>query len=117
MRTVPRHDHAMTFSVAALDRRIDEVIVDAYGEHEQLEAFACMLDELAARPVAATVLGEPVELVGVEAAGELLGLRARCHRAGSAWEVALVDVVLEDPAHKELDLTLAAYRHWVAGTR
>lgn len=31
-----------------LDRRIEEVTVDAFGEAEQLGAFACVLDELLA---------------------------------------------------------------------
>lgn len=97
---------------AELASRIEEIIVDAYGDDEQLGSFECVIDELLDRPVSALVIGEPVDLVSVRADGADLGLRARCRRNNRLVEVALVDVVLGPEVDRELALTIAAYRSW-----
>jgi len=66
---------------AELDRRIDEVLVDAYGEGEELGAWAVALGDTNRPALSATVMGIPVELVGVEPPELGGGLRARCRRA------------------------------------
>lgn len=108
-----RHDREVGWSEAELQRRIEEVTVDAYGDDEQLESFACVLDELLERPLPATVLGAPVEVLSVQTGGYRQGLRARCRRAGQQWEVTLVDVAFGPDVDPELALTLAAYRRWL----
>jgi hypothetical protein len=42
------------------DRLIDEIIVDAYGEDEQLWAFRQAFEDNVAMPAEAFVVGEPV---------------------------------------------------------
>jgi hypothetical protein len=108
-------DCGVMWTEADLRRHIDGVTVDAYGDYEQLSSFACLLDELLAKPAPASVVGQHVELLSIHEAGQLLGLRARCRREGRTHEVALVDVTLEAPVDPELDLTLAAYRRWLKG--
>ena len=98
-----------------LDARLDEVLVDAYGDAEQLGSFACVLDELVDGGVPASVLGEPVEVVAVSDEGLMLGLRAKCRRRDATWEVAFVDVDLASGVERELDLTVAAYKRWARG--
>jgi hypothetical protein len=110
---VARDNHWMKWSKQQRDERIEEVIVDAYGDAEQLGSFACVLDEMLDRPVAASVLGEPVELVAVSEDGDRLGLRAKCRRGGRTWHVALFDVTLGPDVDPDLDLTVAAYRQWL----
>jgi len=106
----------MAWSHSQLRGRIEEVIVDAYGDYEQLGSFACVLDELIHRPVPASVLGQRVELLSVAEDPELTGgLRAKCRHDGRVREVALGDVTLAEPADPELDLTVAAYRRWARG--
>ena len=107
----------MGWSTRTLDNRIKEVLVDAYGEDEQLGAFACVMDNLLDEPAAATIVGEAVELMSVHDGGQLLGLRATCQRTGRTWEVALVDVELRKPVDAELGVTVAAYRRWVGADR
>ncbi len=107
----------MRWSRAQLASRIEEIVVDAYGDDEQLGSFECVLDELLPQPAPATVIGEPVELVSVRADGGPLGLRARCRRNGRTIEVALVDVTLSPAADRELALTIAAYRQWAGCAR
>lgn len=102
----------MSWSKAELASRVEEIVVDAYGDDEPLGSFECVLDELLDRPVAAMVIGEPVELVSVGADGAHAGLRARCRRNGRSVEVALLDVVLAPGVDGELALTIAAYRSW-----
>jgi hypothetical protein len=62
------------------------------------------------RPLPATVLGAPIEVLSVETGGYRQGLRARCRRAGQQWEVTLIDVAFGSDVDPELALTLAAYR-------
>jgi hypothetical protein len=108
-----RHDREVGWSEDELQGRIDEVTVDAYGDDEQLESFACVLDELLERPLLATVVGVPVEVVSVETGGYRQGLRARCRRDGRQWGVAIVDVDFGPDVDPELALTLAAYGRWL----
>ena len=68
-------DCLVNWSEEQLEARLDEVVVDAYGDYEQLGSFGCVLEELLERPVAASVIGEPVELISVREEG--LGLRAQ----------------------------------------
>lgn len=103
----------MNWSTQQIDARADEVLVDAYGDCEQLGSFACVLEELLARPVAASVMSEEVELVSVRQEG--LGLRAKVRRAGRTWELSLLDLSFGSDIDPDLDLTLEAYRRWARG--
>jgi hypothetical protein len=103
----------VNWSKQQVEARIDDVLVDAYGDDEQLGSFACVLEELLERPVDALVMGEPVKLVSVREEG--LGLRAKVRRAGRIWDLCLLDVSMGDDVDPDLDLTVAAYRCWVRG--
>lgn len=59
----------VSWSNAEVATRIEEIVVDAYGDDEQLRSFERVLDELLNQPVPAMVIGEPVELVSVRADG------------------------------------------------
>lgn len=79
----------MSWSGAELENRIEEIIVDAYGDYEQLSAFACALDELLDAPAGATAMGQPVELTAVKDGDPRLGLRATVRSPTGTWTVAL----------------------------
>jgi len=86
------------------------VLVDAYGEGEELGAWVVALGERIRPALSATVMGIPVELIGVEAPEWGGGLRAQVRREGRPWTVALADVSIDASASTEFGRTLAAYR-------
>ena len=107
----------MSWSVAELEDRIEEIIVDAYGDYEQLSAFACVLDELLDAPAGAAAMGQPVELTAVKDGGARLGVRATGRSPTGTWTVALVDITVDPVPHPEVAMTMAAYRRWLGDGR
>ena len=97
----------------ALDRLIEEITVDAYGDDEQLWAFRQAFEDDAALPADGFVIGEPVSVIAVDYDGnERRGLTARCSREdGSEYVVAVYDVVL--PQTSAGARYIAAYRRWL----
>jgi len=99
--------------MASHDPLLDEVLVDAHGEDEQLWAMAEAFGEAMDLPADGFVLGLPVSVVGIIYEGQLLrGLVARCRdERGEEHEIALADVVFgEDTAAA---LHAGAYRRWM----
>ena len=96
-----------------LDRLIDEIIVDAYGDDEQLWAFRQAFEDNVVLPAKAFVVGEPVTVMTIDYDGnERRGLTARCQREeGSEQVIAACDLIfLEDSAAARY---MAAYRKWL----
>ncbi|MDX9861662.1 MAG: hypothetical protein RBS99_12175 [Rhodospirillales bacterium] len=97
----------------ALDRLIEEITVDAYGDDEQLWAFRQAFEDDAALPADGFVIGEPVSVMAVDYDGnERRGLTATCRREdGSVYAVAVSEVML--PTASEGARYIAAYRRWL----
>lgn len=71
-----------TWPEGELDELIEEVLVDAYGDSEQLGAFECVFAD-AGLPVAAVAVGMACSLDEVEFDGdERRGLGCRCAQGG-----------------------------------
>ncbi len=98
---------------ANVDELIEEIIVDAYGEDEQLSAFRQVLEDEIGLPVDGLVIGEPVSVLEIDYDGnEHRGLTAICRREdGDEYEVAACDVVF--PQESKAARYLAAYRRWL----
>ena len=81
-----------------LDRLIDEIIVDAYGDDEQLWAFRQAFEDNVALPAEAFVVGEPVTVMTIDYDGnERRGLTARCRREeGSEQVIAACDLIFPE---------------------
>lgn len=96
-----------------LDRLIQEITVDAYGDDEKLWAFRQALEDELTVPCDGYVIGEPVCILAFAYDGnERRGLTARCRRQdGSEHVVAASEVAL--PAHSRAARYLAAYRKWL----
>lgn len=97
----------------ALDEMIEEIIVDAYGDHEQLWAFRQVFEDSIELPADGFVIGEPVSVLEIDYDGnERRGLTARCRREdGSEYVVAVSEVVFsQDSAGARY---IAAYRRWL----
>ena len=79
----------------ALDKMIEEIVVDAYGDDEQLSAFCQAFEDDVELPADGFVIGEPVSVIAVDYDGNARrGLTARCRREdGSEYVVAVSEVV------------------------
>ena len=96
---------------ANLDLLIEEITVDCYDEHEQLQSFENAFDEDGRFPCRGTVIGEQVEVLNVGQGNNRRELIATCQRNGRRYEVALLDIdIRADPTTSRL---VAAYRRWI----
>jgi len=96
-----------------LDALIDEIIVDAYGDDEQLWAFRQVLEDELALPKEAFVIGEAVTVLAFDYDGnERRGVTARCRREdGTEYQVAACDLFF--PRSTTAARYVAAYRKWL----
>jgi hypothetical protein len=103
-----RHD-----DFSALDRLIEKITVDAYGDDEQLWAFRQVFEDEVSLPADGFVIGEPVVVVKIDYDGnERRGLTAMCRRAdGSEHVVGASEVVF--PENSNGARYVAAYRKWL----
>jgi len=96
-----------------IDDLIEEIVVDAYGEHEQLESFLQVFEDGARFPFRGQVIGVDVEIISVDYDGdERRGLVALCRREGAVHRVALLDVTPGWPLPLRTQQLLDAYRYW-----
>ena len=102
-----------TPNTAWLDELIEEIMVDAYGNDEQLWAFRQSFEDNIDVPCDATVVGEPVRVMKFDYDGnDRRGLTAICRGAnGAKHAVAACDVVI--PLSTRSGHYLAAYRKWI----
>jgi len=97
----------------ALEKMIEEITVDAYGDDEQLWAFRQAFEDEVELPADGFVIGVPVSIMIVDYDGNARrGLTARCRREdGSEHTVAMSEV--EFPQNSEGAWHVAAYRKWL----
>jgi hypothetical protein len=93
---------------------IDEATVDCYNESEAFAGMLATLEDRLAFPFQAKVLGETVEVIGLdeEQSSERRGVVARVCRGGRQHAVALADL---EAVEKDTETAewLAAYRYWL----
>ena len=96
---------------ALFDETIEMIIVDAYGDDEQLSAFVTVLEEELLLPAEATLLGSPVTVLELDFLDLPRGPFARCRGEHGEGEVALADVCFApDTVTAWIH---AAYRHYL----
>ena len=96
-----------------IDALIVQVVIDAYGEDEQLWSFRQWFEDTAAFPFRATVVGAEVMVIEVDYDGDdRRGLVARCERDGQQHSVSLLDVAPIARIPTDVATLLAAYRRW-----
>lgn len=98
-----------------IDKLIEEVIVDAYGEHEQLWSFRQVFEDDAGFPFHGRVVGVGVRVISVDF-DERRGLIAVCGRADEVHKVSLLDVTPEGPLPLRTRQLVDAYRRWSGAT-
>ena len=96
-----------------LDGWIDDILVDAYGDDEQLWAFRQAFEDKVVLPAEAFVVGEPVTVLTIDYDGnQRRGLTARCRREeGSEQVIAACDVIFPEGSAAARYMT--AYRTWL----
>ena len=96
-----------------LDGWIDDILVDAYGDDEQLWAFRQAFEDPVVVPAEAFVIGEPVTVLTIDYDGnQRRGLTARCRREeGSEQVIAACDLIF--PEGSAAARYMAAYRTWL----
>src|SRR6266566_4494761 len=94
---------------ADLDELVEEAIVDAYGEGEQLAGCYTMIEENLALPFTARVLGVEVTVAGIDLTD--CGIAAICVRGTHRQPIPILDLPLPAPPPPGSEW-IAAYRHW-----
>ena len=96
-----------------LNDLVEEIIVDAYGDDEQLWAFRQAFEDEVVLPADAFVVGEPVTVLSIDYDGnERRGLVARCRREDrSEYLIAACDLVF--PEGSTATRYVATYRTWL----
>src|ERR1700722_2068171 len=100
------------FSKAKLEKLIEEAVVDAYGEEEQVGGFFTMMEEHLALPFSATILGVDVVVEKVDMIQSRIV--AICRRNKIRQKIEILDLPLPTPAPAGAEW-IAAYHHWRRG--
>jgi len=97
----------------ATEKLLEEILVDAYGEDEQLWAFRQVIEDAVPFPAEGKVIGETVQVTKIDCNGNTQrGLRATCRKAdGKAYEVDFADMEFLDDS--KAAPYLKAYRQWL----
>jgi hypothetical protein len=103
----------LSFTKAKLEKLIEEAVVDAYTEGEQVGGFLTMMQEHLALPFSANVLGVDVvvEKVDMTRGGPIV---ATYRRDGIRQRIGILDLPLPTPVPAGTEW-VAAYRHWRRG--
>lgn len=95
-----------------LDRVIEIVLVDAYGEEEETVAWETVLEDVIDVPVQAELLGQAVTVTQVGTSSGRAEVTARCRGShGTDGEVAFADLLF--PQQSEAAWVHAAYRRYL----
>lgn len=97
-------------SDAELDALVEQAVVDAYDEYEQLLSFRVAIEEHLAVPFRTTVLGDEVTVIKI---GLLpaSGIVAICSRGTHRQAIGILDLPLPTPPPAGAEW-IDAYRRW-----
>ncbi len=100
-------------NVSDLEMLLQEVLVDAYNDEEQIWAVQQYVEEQLVFPVDAFVVGEPVSVLAIDYSGNIRqGLMASCRKEnGEDYKIAAADIVF--PSGTRASTTMAVYRYWL----
>ena len=100
-------------SKGRLEELVEEAIVDAYGESEQVVGFLTMMEDNLKVPFDTEVLGVSVTVEKVHMTDDDQ-IVAVCARAGQKQEIPIVSLPLPSPPPEGWEW-IAAYRYWRRG--
>jgi calcium binding protein len=93
-----------------LDAMIEEAIIDAYNDEEQVTGLFTMLEEHLALPFQTTVLGVTATVTKIDLTTEN-EIVAICRRDNHKQTIAILELRLPDPAPDGAEW-IEAYRRW-----
>lgn len=99
-------------SDAELDELVEQALVDAYGDDEQIAGFYGVIDDNLALPFTTTVLGVEVGVERIDVTAS--GIVAICAHGPDRQAISILDLMLPVPPPLGSEW-IAAYRHWAAG--
>lgn len=114
-KTVRRHASAKSIPVATIEKMIEEAIVDAYGESEQVVGFFTILDDKLSLPFETRIFDVDVMVDRIELTPDDR-IMAICSRGGSRQRISIVDLPLPTPRPQGAEW-IEAYRCWSVGMR
>ena len=97
---------------AELDELVEQAIVDAYGDDEQLVGLYTMINDNLALPFTTTVLGVEVNVARVDLTDS--GIVAICARGADRQPISILVLRLPVPPPPGSEW-IAAYRRWAGG--
>ena len=100
-------------SNSCLEKLVEEAIIDAYNESEQVSGFYTMLEDNLKLPFETELLGVAVTVESVDMT-EDEQIVAICGRAGKKQEIPILSLPLPSPPPAGWEW-IAAYRHWRRG--
>jgi hypothetical protein len=100
-------------SKARLDELVEEALVDAYGESEQVTGFYTMLENDLRLPFETEILGMTVTVEGIDITDDDQ-LVAVCRKDKTKQRISLLELPLPVPLPKGAEW-IAAYRYWRTG--
>ncbi|MCL5784629.1 MAG: calcium-binding protein [Patescibacteria group bacterium] len=92
-----------------LEELIEEATIDCYGEYEEINGFACTIEDKVEFPFFANIVSEEVEVIGIDIRGD--EVTAVCKRKGKKHTVNLLDLEI-DPKKVKGYKWIEAYRVW-----
>jgi Calcium binding len=95
-----------------LDELVEQAVVDAYGDDEQMVGFYTMINDNLALPFTTTVLGVAVSVESVDVTDS--GIVAICARGADRQAIPILDLPLPVPPPPGSEW-IAAYRRWAGG--
>lgn len=103
----------LRLSKAQLDELVEEALVDAYGESEQVTGFYTMMENDLQLPFEAEILGMTVIVEGIDITGDDQ-LIAVCRRDKTRQRISLSELSLPSPLPEGAEW-IVAYRYWRTG--
>ena len=97
-------------SDAELDALVEQAIVDAYDEDEQLAGFHVMIEDHLAVPFQTTVLGVEVTVTKIDLLSGS-AIVAICSRGKHRQAIGILDLPMPAPQPAVAEWS-APYRHW-----
>jgi hypothetical protein len=95
-----------------LSELVEQAVVDAHDDYEQMTGFYTMIEDNLALPFATTVLGVEANVEGVDLTDS--GIVAICSRGAHRQAIPILDLPLPVPPPPGSEW-IAAYRHWAGG--
>ena len=99
---------------ARWEAMIDEATADCHDEDEACAGMLATLEDRLAFPFRAEVLGETVEVIGLdeERSSQRRGVVAKVRKRGRQYTIALADLEASEQDTETAEW-LAAYRYWL----